>query len=103
MKSAKPTQIELKLGWQKVTILRDYKDRTQAYSSTQLSATEFDILCFIAHQNGNATITTMVGHPYFEGVSISTIKRGVLALTKERLIKSTEGYDRRQRFLWIRE
>ena len=94
---------ELKRGWQKITVLRDVKDRTQAYSATELSSNEFDVLCFIAHQNGNANITSMVGHPYFEGVSISTIKRAVLLLTKERLIESTEGADRRQRFLSVKE
>ena len=102
MKS-KLTKIELKLGWQKITILREAKDRTQDYSATELSSNEFDVLCFIAHQNGNANITSMIGHPYFEGVSISTIKRAVLLLTKERLIESTEGADRRQRFLSVKE
>ena len=94
---------ELKRGWQKITVLRDVKDRTQAYSTAQLSATEFDILCFIAHQNGNATISTMITHPYFGDVSQSTVKRGVLALTKEGLIQSSEGSDRRQRFLSVKE
>ena len=94
---------ELKRGWQKITVLRDVKDRTQAYSATELSSNEFDVLCFIAHQNGNANITSMVGHPYFEGVSISTIKRAVLLLTKERLITSSEGDDRRERYLSVVE
>ena len=94
---------ELKRGWQKITVLRDVKDRTQAFSATELSSNEFDVLCFIAHQNGNANITSMVEHPYFEGVSISTIKRAVLSLTKERLITSSEGDDRRERFLSVVE
>jgi len=94
---------ELKRGWQKITVLRDTKDRTQEYIATDLSATEFDILCFIAHQNGNATITDMVGHSYFGDISQSTVKRGVLALTKAGLIQSTEGADRRQRFLSVKE
>ena len=83
---------ELKRGWQKITVLRDTKDRTQEYTATD-----------IAHQNGNATITDMVGHPYFGDISQSTVKRGVLALTKARLIQSTEGADRRQRFLSVKE
>ena len=94
---------ELKRGWHKITVLRDVKDRTQDYSATPLSSNEFDILCFIAHQTGNATITSMVNHPYFKGVSISTIKRAVLLLTKERLITSSEGDDRRERHLSVVE
>ena len=94
---------ELKRGWQKITILRDVKDRTQDYSVTPLSINEFDVLCFIAHQTGNATITSMVNHPYFKGVSISTIKRAVLSLTEAGLIGSSEGDDRRERYLSVVE
>jgi|TARA_A200000159_G_scaffold113114_1_gene106176 DNA-binding MarR family transcriptional regulator len=92
---------ELKKGWAKVTILRDLKDRTEEVSQTELSETEFDVLCFIAHQNGTATITAMTTHPYFKGVSLSTIKRAVLLLTKETLIQATEGDDRRERYLSV--
>ena len=92
---------ELKKGWAKVTILRDLKDRTEEVSQTELSETEFDVLFFIAHQNGTATITAMTTHPYFKGVSLSTIKRAVLLLTKETLIQATEGDDRRDRFLSV--
>ena len=92
---------ELTKGWNKVTILRDVKDRTERFSHTELSETEFDVLCFIAHQNGNATITSMVGHPFFKGVSMSTIKRAVLLLTKAWLVASAEGDDRRERYLSV--
>jgi DNA-binding MarR family transcriptional regulator len=92
---------ELTKGWAKVTILRDVKDRTERFSHTELSETEFDVLCFIAHQNGNATITSMVGHPFFKGVSMSTIKRAVLLLTKAWLVASAEGDDRRERYLSV--
>ena len=92
---------ELKKGWAKVTILRDLKDRTEEVSQTELSETEFDVLCFIAHQSGTATITAMVTHPYFKGVSLSTIKRAVLLLTKETLIQAQEGDDRRERYLSV--
>jgi DNA-binding MarR family transcriptional regulator len=92
---------ELRKGWSKVTVLRDVKDRTEDFSQTELSETEFDVLCFVAHQNGTATITAMVNHPYFKGVSLSTIKRAVLFLTKETLIQATEGDDRRERHLSV--
>ncbi len=92
---------ELKKGWSKVTILREIKGRTEDFSQTELSETEFDVLCFIAHQNGTATITAMVTHPYFKGVSLSTIKRAVLLLTKETLVQATEGADRRERYLSV--
>lgn len=92
---------ELNKGWNKVTILRDVKDRTERFSHTELSGTEFDVLCFIAHQKGTATITAMVTHPYFKGVSLSTIKRAVNRLTTAWLIESTEGDDRRERCLSV--
>ncbi len=92
---------ELNKGWNKVTILQEVKDRTERFSHTELSGTEFDVLCFIAHQKGKATITSMLEHPYFTGVSISTIKRAVLSLTKAWLIESTEGDDRRERYLSV--
>ena len=94
---------ELKRGWHKITVLRDVKDRTQEHlrSATELSTTEFDVLCFIAYRNGSAIITSMVGHPYFKSVSLSTIKRAVLSLTVAGLIGSSEGDDRRERFLSV--
>ena len=92
---------ELHKGWNKVTILREVKDRTERFSHTELSGTEFDVLCFIAHQNGTATITAMVTHPFFKGVSLSTLKRAVILLTKETLIQAQEGDDRRERYLSV--
>ena len=95
---------ELKRGWQKLTVLKELRDRTKVYSDMPpLRSTEFEVLCFIAHQNGNATITTMVNHPYFNKVSQSTVKRAVLVLTETRLIQATEGDDRRERFLSVTE
>ena len=99
-----PTKIELKLGWQKLTVLKELRDRTKVYSDMPpLRSTEFEVLCFIAHQNGNANITAMVNHPYFNKVSQSTVKRAVLVLTETRLIQATEGDDRRERFLSVTE
>ena len=92
---------ELHKGWNKVTILREVKDRTERFSHTELSGTEFDVLCFIAHQNGTATITAMTTHPFFKGVSLSTLKRAVILLTKETLIQAQEGDDRRERYLSV--
>jgi len=98
------TTNELKLGWQKLTVLKELRDRTKVYSDMPLlRSTEFDVLCFIAHQNGNATITSIIGHPYFNKVSQSTVKRAVLVLTETRLIQATEGADRRERVLSIKE
>ena len=99
-----PTKIELKLGWQKLTVLKELRDRTKVYSDMPpLRNTEFEVLCFIAHQNGNANITAMVNHPYFNKVSQSTVKRAVLVLTEARLIQATKGADRRERFLSVTE
>lgn len=92
---------ELKRGWHKITVLREVKDRTQEHSATELSTTEFDVLCFIAYRNGSAIITSIVGHPYFKGVSLSTIKRAVISLAGAGLIGSSEGDDRRERFLSV--
>mgnify|MGYP003670506604 CR=1 FL=1 len=91
------TADERRLGWQKITVLRDLRDRSQF--PKLMTSTEFAILCFIEHQSGNATISQMVSHPFFINVSHSTIKRAVLALSYERLISSIEGADRRERYL----
>jgi len=92
---------ELHKGWNKVTVLREVKDRANRFCHTELSGTEFDVLCFIAHQKGTATITAMLNHPYFVDVSLSTIKRAVNRLTKTWLIEAVEGDDRRERCLSV--
>jgi len=43
----------------------------------------------------------MVTHPFFKGVSLSTLKRAVILLTKETLIQAQEGDDRRERYLSV--
>ena len=52
-----------------------------------LSEVERAVLSFIA-SNENVTITSITKHPYFAKYSLSTIKRAVLFLQNDRLIKS---------------
>ncbi len=65
---------ELKHGWHKLTVLQDVKDRLPLFRGHRLSSTEFAVLCLVAHQDGVATITSIIKHPYFVDVSLSTIK-----------------------------
>jgi hypothetical protein len=96
------TKMELKKGWQKLTTARDIRDRLPMLNGTQLSSTEFAVLCLVSHQEGNATITTVVNHPYFTDVSLSTIKRAVTGLITEKLVTASEGaFDRRERLLAV--
>ena len=55
-----------------------------------LSEVERAVLSFIA-SNENLTITSITKHPYFAKYSLSTIKRAVLHLQNEGLIKSQKS------------
>jgi DNA-binding MarR family transcriptional regulator len=97
-------EINLKLGWQKITTLRNISDGVSLRSGKPLSRTTFAILCCIAHQNDSATITTIRRHPYFNNISLSTIRRAITILLGESLIRIAEGsLDRRERFISIQD
>lgn len=67
-----------------------------------LSEPAKSVYAFIA--NGPTTIAVMFRHAFFEGTSMSTIKRAVDQLKNEGLIKSTKGkVDARKRFLFLTE
>ena len=55
-----------------------------------LSEVERAVLSFIA-SNENLTITSITKHPYFAKYSLSTIKRAVLSLQSDGLIKSQKS------------
>jgi len=55
-----------------------------------LSEVERAVLSFIA-SNENLTITSITKHPYFAKYSLSTIKRAVLSLQNDSLIKSQKS------------
>ena len=55
-----------------------------------LSEAERAVFSFIT-SNGNVTITSIGKHPYFNKYSLSTIKRAVLALQNEGLIRSQKS------------
>ena len=55
-----------------------------------LSEVERAVFSFIT-SNGNVTITSITKHPYFTKYSLSTIKRAVLALQNDGLIKSQQS------------
>ena len=55
-----------------------------------LSEVERSVFSFIT-SNENVTITSITKHPYFNKYSLSTIKRAVLALQNDGLIKSKKS------------
>ena len=55
-----------------------------------LSEVERAVFSFIT-SNENVTITSITKHPYFNKYSLSTIKRAVLALQNDGLIKSQKS------------
>ena len=55
-----------------------------------LSEVERAVFSFIT-SNENATITSITKHPYFKKYSLSTIKRAVLQLQYDDLIKSQKS------------
>ena len=55
-----------------------------------LSEVERAVFSFIT-SNGNVTITSITKHPYFAKYSLSTIKRAVLSLQNDSLIKSQKS------------
>ena len=55
-----------------------------------LSEVERAVFSFIT-SNKDVTITLITKHPYFAKYSLSTIKRAVLALQNDRLIKSQKS------------
>ena len=55
-----------------------------------LSEVERAVFSFIT-SNGNVTITSITKHPYFAKYSLSTIKRAVLSLHNDGLIKSQKS------------
>ena len=66
-----------------------------------LPATDLDVLACIS-ANPTMTIQKLVKHDYFSHVSLSTIKRSVLELTTQGLIKSeTNPHDKRERHLVV--
>ena len=55
-----------------------------------LSEVERAVFSFIT-SNGNVTITSITKHPYFAKYSLSTIKRAVLSLQNDGLIRSQKS------------
>lgn len=65
----------------------------------ELPVMELDVLACIS-ANPTMTIQKLVKHDYFSHVSLSTIKRSVVILTIQGLIKSeTNPHDKRERHL----
>jgi hypothetical protein len=89
-------------SWHKLTTVREVSDRVPLFSGRPLSSTEFAVLCHVAHQDGVATISSVLRHPYFDEISLSTVKRAVITLMNEGLVSAGEGtLDRRERVLSI--
>ena len=89
--------------WSKITTARAVNENIRLTSGVRLTDTEFAMLCLIAH-HPSITIAKIINHPYFNDLGISTVKRGILRLTKENLIKSTPSEnDKRENLITINE
>lgn len=96
--------INLKKRWNQILTTRNLKDGVPTYEDKPLTDLEFAMLCHIAHQNGNANITSIVNHPYFAVTSLSTVKRAVVRLMSEGLIQANDtSPDKRERLLEVVE
>lgn len=95
---------EISKQWNKILTIREIKDTTPTGDDASLTDTEFAVLCHIAHQKGSANITSILNHPYFAVMSLSTVKRSVLRLIGAGLIRSeSASFDKRERMLTVVE
>lgn len=91
---------KLRECWGQFLIAREVQSELPAHDDKGLTHLEFAMLCHIAHQDGNANITSIVRHPYFAVASLSTVKRAVSRLISEDLIYATDtSQDKRERML----
>jgi len=90
--------------WSKLTTARAINENIRLMDGQRLTDTEFAVLCLIAH-HPNTTTAKIVNHPYFDDISLSTIKRSVQRLTKEKLINTAipNDGDKRERLLNVVE
>jgi len=94
---------QLKKTWHKLTLARELNERLKLSKGDRLADKEFAVLCLIAH-HPRITITGIVNHPYFRDTSLSSIKRFVLTLLREQLIRADGGdNDKRERVLTVVE
>ena len=92
----------MKKAWQKLCINRSVRDSIVTKNGKPLSETNFAILTLIAHHDG-VTIQGILAHPYFrDDVALSTVKRSIVTLMSDGLIKATTSEtDRRERLLSV--
>ena len=97
------TTYELKKQWGKLLTVRGMSESLPTYEGKPLSDTEFAVLCHVAHQGDSANITSIVNHPYFKVISLSTVKRAVSRLMQAGLLEVTDSSnDKRERMLTVR-
>ena len=81
----------MKTSLTKLFELRQALDACEKYAGLDhLSEVERAVFSFIT-SNGNVTITSITKHQYFAKYSLSTIKRAVLSLQNDGLIKSQQS------------
>lgn len=98
------TKYEMKKAFSRLLINRCTRDMIETSNGQTLSDTDFGVLAMIGNGNG-VTIQNILSHPYFANdIALSTVKRSVVTLMQEGLIKATTSdSDRRERLLTINE
>lgn len=92
---------ELNKAWQKLTMARLTNECIS--NNKRLSDTTFAVLALIAHHD-NITIHGVEIHPYFNNISLSTIKRCVNDLISANLVNAEiSSRDKRERLLTVME
>ena len=93
--------IELKQIWKRRESASNLRLSMKNEKIKELPVMDLDVLACIS-ANPTMTIQKLVKHNYFSHASLSTIKRSVLELTTQGLIKSeTNPHDKRERHLVV--
>jgi DNA-binding MarR family transcriptional regulator len=86
--------------WRKRVLIRE--DTERFLKDFHLSETASDIYFYIAAND--ASVTSILSHPYFKYISLSTVKRAVSQLKIKNLITvTTDPQDRRIKWFNINE
>jgi len=94
---------ELQKTWSKITLTRAMNESIELTNKGRLNDTVFAVLCLIAFKP-YITITTILNHPYFKDMSLTTIKRAIGTLDCEGFITFENGEDdKRERLISIKE
>jgi len=82
-------------------LIRALDECEREFGLTGYSEVEKAVFSYIS-SNANATITSIKNDPYFSKYSLSTIKRAVLFLTSNEVVKAEQSnFDKREMILTL--